>query len=1004
MNSKYKILHLEDVQSDAELVARELKKIIDFDHLIIDSEKAYLDALEQFCPDVILCDHSLPAFNSLEALKIVKQKKLHIPFILITATMSEEVAAGVVREGADDYILKDRLKRLPNAVLNAIDKYRHERERKAFIDEVRQKETLATKRSLEISTKLLLATQVARIGIWEYNFKKRKFVADDLLFSHYDITASDFDGSYEEWMQFIHPDDKERVHRELQNALATTENLDTVFRIVRHDGSVRYIKAVALVEKNARGIPVRLIGTSQDVTASKKAETVILENEAKYRSIFENSLDAILLTEADGYILAANPAACAIFRMTEKQICEKGRFGIVDLSDPRLRILLAERQRTGRAKGEITFVRGDGSKFPGEASSLVFPDAQGALRTSMVIRDISERKKAEEKQRLTSESLQQALAELKTIMDSSVDVICSTDAEGRFINVSAAAEKVWGYKPEELIGKKYIELTIKEDREATLAVAEKILNGMPVTMFENRFLHKNGSVVPLLWSARWDDKEQLMFSLAKDATEKKAMEKALENERLRYFEVFHQAPSAIAILKGADHRFEMVNPFYQQLTGKKDILGKTARDVVPELESQGFFDLLDRAFQTGDCFRGQEMLVKHDRNSTGRLEDCYINFIYQPYRNDKGKVEGIFFFANDVTELVVSRKKIEASEKQFRQIVETAQEGIWMLDEKNLTRFVNAKMCRIMEYTEEEMMGKPPHFFVKQKGKKPGQGMFSTGIDITIDMYEDQFVTKSGTVVWAHLSTNPILDDNGNYKGALAMVTDVTERKRLEEKIMRQKVQQQKEITKAALQVQEKERNFLGSELHDNINQILSAVKLQLKHYLDNPDTAKEIITSSHDYLAMAIEEIRKLSQRLVTHRFDEDSFTEAIRFLIESLSMEKIVAFDAAELEEGAVHESIKLTLFRIVQEQLNNISKYAEATNVSITIRNDTRKVSLQIRDNGIGFNTKAKRAGVGLTNIYNRVESYNGIVDITSAPGQGCELDLWIPLDQPYSFLND
>ena len=984
------------------MAARELQKSLDFDHLVIDSEEAYVNALEQFRPDVILCDHSLPSFNSLEALKIVKRKKLHIPFILITATMSEEVAAGVVREGADDYILKDRLKRLPNAVLNAIEKYRHEKERKALIDEVHQKEALATKRSLELSTKLLLATQVARIGIWEYSLQTCKFTADDVLFSLYGITASDFDGSYEAWMQFIHPDDKERVHGEFQNALATTEDFDMVFRIVRHDQSVHFIKAVALVEKNAEGNPVRLIGTNQDITAAKEAEKVVLENEAKYRSIFENSLDAILLTVADGYILAANPAACAIFKMTEQEILEKGRFGIVDVTDPRLHILLGERQRTGKAKGETTFVRGDGSTFPGEISSVIFKNAQGEARTSMVIRDITERKKAEEKLVLTSQSLEQALGELKTIMDSSIDVICSTDAEGRFINVSAAAETVWGYKPEELIGKKYIELTVEEDKEATLAIAEKILSGIPVTMFENRFIHKNGSVVPLLWSARWDDKEQLMFSLAKDATEKKAMEKALENERLRYLEVFHQAPSAMAILKGADHRYEMANPNYLQLTGKKEIIGKTVREVVPELGSQGFHKLLDRVFYSGKCFTGKEMQVKLERTNACLLEDCYLNFIYHPYRNDKGDVEGIFFFANDVTEQVISRKKIEASEKQFRQIVETAQEGIWMLDEKNLTRFVNAKMCRILGYSEEEMIGKPPHCFVKQKGNKPGQSMFSKGMNTTIDMYEDQFVTKSGTVVWAHLSTNPIVDDNGNYKGALAMVTDVTERKRLEEKIVRQKVQQQKEITKAALQVQEKERNFLGSELHDNINQILTAVKLQIKHYLESPDATKEIMISSHAYLAMAIEEIRKLSQRLVTHRFDEDSFTEAIHFLIKGLSIEKIVALNVAKLNEGAIHENIKLTLFRIIQEQLNNISKYAKATKVTITISNDTKEVSLQICDNGIGFNTKEKRAGVGLTNIYNRVESYNGTVEIKSAPGQGCNLQSWIPLDQPLSFL--
>lgn len=995
----YKILHLEDVHSDAELAARELRKTIDFDHLVIDSETAYINALEQYCPDVILCDHSLPSFNSLEALKIVKRKKLQIPFILITATMSEEVAAGVIRQGADDYILKDRLKRLPHAVINAIQKYRHEKERRALIDETYLKEALVAEKLRELTTKLLLAKQAGGIGVWEYDFQNHRFLADDLLLSLYGFTASDFDGTYEEWREIIHPDDRERVHLQFQKTLTGNENFDSIFRIVHHDRSVRFIKAMAIVEKGPDGQPVRLIGTNQDITSIKEAESVLLENEAKYRSIFENSLDAILLTVADGYILAANPAACSIFRMTEKEICDKGRFGIVDVTDPRLHVLLEERRRTGKAKGEITFVRGEESKFLGEVSSVVFTDANGALRTSMVIRDISERKEAEEKQLSTSQSLQQALGELKTIMDSSIDVICSTDIEGRFVSVSAAAEAVWGYKPEELIGKNYIDLTLDEDKIASHEAARKIVSGINVTMFENRFIHKNGNIVPLIWSAKWNDKEQLMFSVAKDASEKKAMEKALENERLRYHEVFQHAPSAIAILRGANQRFEMVNTLYMKLVGKQDIVGKTAREVVPELESQGFLSLLDEVYRSGQGFSGNEVLAKIDRNNNGQLEDRYVNFIFEPYVNDRNQVEGIFFFGNDVTEQVESRRKIEASEKQFRQIVETAQEGIWMLDENNLTRLVNAKMCEILGYSEQEMMGKPPHLFFKQRRKRPDQRGFGTGFS-AFDTYEDQFVTKSGAIVCVHLSTNPILNEEGHFMGALAMVMDVTERKRLEEKIVRQKVQQQKEITKAALQVQEKERNFLGSELHDNINQILTAVKLHLKHYLDNPEVSIEIIQNSHTHLELAIEEIRKLSQTLVTHRFDEDSFIEAIRFVINGLSIAHMVKFDVAGMDETAIHESIKLTLFRIVQEQLNNIGKYAKATKINIAIANDKKEVRLQIVDNGIGFNIKEKRAGVGLTNIFNRVESFNGCVEIKSAPGQGCNLQLSIPLNQPLS----
>jgi signal transduction histidine kinase len=125
MSEKYKILQLEDVQADADLIAFELKKSnIIFEHLVVDTEEEYRHALDHFNADIILCDHTLPSFNSLQAFNIIKEKNLSIPFIIISATLSEDTAMKVVREGADDFIFKDRLKRLPSAVINAIRKTR----------------------------------------------------------------------------------------------------------------------------------------------------------------------------------------------------------------------------------------------------------------------------------------------------------------------------------------------------------------------------------------------------------------------------------------------------------------------------------------------------------------------------------------------------------------------------------------------------------------------------------------------------------------------------------------------------------------------------------------------------------------------------------------------------------------------------------------------------------------------------------------------------------------
>ncbi|MBS4057683.1 MAG: PAS domain S-box protein [Bacteroidales bacterium] len=152
-------------------------------------------------------------------------------------------------------------------------------------------------------------------------------------------------------------------------------------------------------------------GLSIDITDIKKAEKAVQESEEKYRSIYENSSVAILLTALDGTILTANDFACRIFDRTEKEICEAGRTGLLDLSDPRLPLMLEKRRTEGKATGELTFLKKDGTKFPGEISSVVFTDQEGNQRTSMVIRDLSEQKKAEQEIVALNQSLEQKVKE-----------------------------------------------------------------------------------------------------------------------------------------------------------------------------------------------------------------------------------------------------------------------------------------------------------------------------------------------------------------------------------------------------------------------------------------------------------------------------------------------------------------------------------------------------------------------------------------------------------------
>ena len=138
MKGKLRILMLEDARDDAELIGRSMIKAgLSFESKRVDTKDDFSDALKDFKPDVILSDHSLPQFNSLDALKVCKQKGLSVPFILVTGTVSEEFAVTCLKEGADDYLLKSNLVRLPLAIQNALKQRELQEQRKNAESELR---------------------------------------------------------------------------------------------------------------------------------------------------------------------------------------------------------------------------------------------------------------------------------------------------------------------------------------------------------------------------------------------------------------------------------------------------------------------------------------------------------------------------------------------------------------------------------------------------------------------------------------------------------------------------------------------------------------------------------------------------------------------------------------------------------------------------------------------------------------------------------------------------
>jgi PAS domain S-box-containing protein len=221
---------------------------------------------------------------------------------------------------------------------------------------------------------------------------------------------------------------------------------------------------------------------------------------------------------------------------------------------------------------------------------------------------------------------------------------------------------------------------------------------------------------------------------------------------------------------------------------------------------------------------------------------------------------------------------------------------------------------------------------------------------------------------------------------------DITERKKLE----RELVDQQKAISQATINIQEKERTEISKELHDNVNQVLTTTKLYLDLAITNPELKDELISKSSKNIINAIDEIRQLSQSLMIPSLGDLGLVDSIEDLVENINATKKITavFLCEEIDENILNENQKLALFRIVQEALNNIVKHADATETIIELLIKDHIINLIIKDNGKGFDPKAVKNGAGLNNIRNRVYLLNGTLTLDTQPGKGCALVVELP----------
>jgi two-component system sensor histidine kinase UhpB len=263
-------------------------------------------------------------------------------------------------------------------------------------------------------------------------------------------------------------------------------------------------------------------------------------------------------------------------------------------------------------------------------------------------------------------------------------------------------------------------------------------------------------------------------------------------------------------------------------------------------------------------------------------------------------------------------------------------------------------------------------------------------------IFSDRFMLhKNGSLIETEANLKKFGEDR--VMGIIRDVTAIRKMQReMEEQRLEQQVQEQKKINRAVIKAQERERNIIGRELHDNVNQLLASTRMVLSTAKMKAGGKKEFVDKSIRLIDATINEIRILTKKHVTplKGFDlKEQIHSLVKVMEEGIGFK--ISFEYNINEKADLLNDLKLNLYRIVQEQLNNVYKHASASRAQVKIYSEKEQIYISIHDNGIGFEVGLKKNGVGIVNIINRVESFNGEVSFQTNPGIGCKLNIRIPM---------
>lgn len=362
----------------------------------------------------------------------------------------------------------------------------------------------------------------------------------------------------------------------------------------------------------------------------------------------------------------------------------------------------------------------------------------------------------------------------------------------------------------------------------------------------------------------------------------------------------------------------------------------------------------------------------------------------QPVEQSSYKWHSNIFY-DDNTLRKQAREALKESEMRFRNLVRDIQLGVMLLNVKNEITLCNKKGLELLGYKEKNLIGKTicdkDWDIINEQGKKltanqrPTSRAFKTRKTVN-DIVMGILRPNTNDRIWVLATSVPVINHKGEIIHIITTFTDITERKKLEQKLIDDEINKQRLLIQATIDGQEKERKEIGKELHDNIGQQLTTAKL----FLDlakstSGDDTLDRVNMAIKSISHIINEVRQMSRSLVPPSLGDLGLIESVTELCFSLKRTQAfnIRFYHNNFKEESLHQNQRLMIYRIIQEQINNIIKHADAKSVILKLTFEGKNILLDIADNGKGFDINTSKKGLGLINIINRADLYNGKVEI-------------------------